>query len=563
MKMLEAAIFYLEKMNFSVIPVGQNKKALVKWVDYQTRKPTKDEINEWWTKWPEANIGIVTGEVSGVDVVDCDSLNGKNTLNEFLPDTFTTPVSKTPKGWHFFFKTRPGLSNGVRIIRDCDLRTTGGYVIAPPSKNGSGVGYEWLPDLKIKDVAFSDMPDMLFDILQQGSSCQGELSSEHIYNTNILKGGVVGGGTVRDDILACNKAVTKSNNCNISFEKGGRDNTLFHLANHLVKSEMPLINIEQYLVFFGRHCNPPFPESEIKLKIKSALDRVKKRSFSVMDDLRELISVTSGNISVTDLYQAVTSVTRSEKAAVRMAVKRFVNEKLLEKTGNRAGEYRIVDRTCSPEDWKNSNIENIKLWLPFELDTMIEIPAGSIILFAGAQDAGKSAIMMNIAKENMEKWNTHYFSSELSAASFKNRLSKFDNMQVEDWNINFYSRGSNFADVIKCGKNDLNIIDYLEIHDQFYKVSGYLDDIYKKMDRKGVTVVAIQKDPYKEFGRGGSFIEEKPVLSISLDRGGIAKINKFKGEWWGENPRGKQYKFKIINGSRLKMVHHWHEPAPK
>jgi len=201
MKMLEAALWYLEKMDFSVIPVGNNKKSLVKWTEYQTRKPTVTEINEWWTKWPNANIGIVTGEVSGIDVVDCDSKVGKDTLNDFLSDTFLTPVSKTPKGWHYYFKTKPGLSNGVRIIKDCDLRTTGGYVIAPPSKNGSGVGYEWLPDLKIKNIAFSNMPEMLFDILQQGSSCQSEPSSEHIYNTNILKGGVIGGGVLYGTIF--------------------------------------------------------------------------------------------------------------------------------------------------------------------------------------------------------------------------------------------------------------------------------------------------------------------------------------------------------------------------
>jgi hypothetical protein len=415
------------------------------------------------------------------------------------------------------------------------------------------------------------MPDTLFAILSCDTTINinSENSFEnvppqgHAYNKDsmhllgeddTLCGGVAGG---------CINTYQNVSSVSVSFEKGGRDDTLFHLANYLVKGGMPEVTIRQYLSFFGKHCIPPFDESELKLKIKSAFDRNKKRNVGLKDELLELINVSSGIINVSMAYQSVSSVSKNEKAAVRNVFKRFVDDGLLEKSNTKAGEYRIIDKSCHAENWKDAIVENIKLWLPFELNEMIEIPAGSILLFAGAQDAGKSCVMMNIAKENMKKWNTHYFSSELSAASFKNRLSKFDNMHLEDWNINFYSRGSNFSDVIKCGENDLNIIDYLEIHDQFYKIAGYLDEIYKKMAGKGVTVVAIQKDPYKEFGRGGSFIEEKPVLSITLDRGGIAKINKFKGEWWGENPRGKQYQYKIINGSRLKMVRHWHEPAPK
>jgi len=74
------------------------------------------------------------------------------TLDEFLSESFITPISKTPAGGcHVYFKHRRGLSNGVRIIEGCDLRTNGGYVLVPPSyaeyqKNGKLIkgGYEWL-----------------------------------------------------------------------------------------------------------------------------------------------------------------------------------------------------------------------------------------------------------------------------------------------------------------------------------------------------------------------------------------------------------------------------------
>jgi len=80
------------------------------------------------------------------------------------------------------------------------------------------------------------------------------------------------------------------------------------------------------------------------------------------------------------------------------------------------------------------------------------------------------------------------------------------------------------------------------------------------LNGEGIAIIAIQKDPYKEFGRGGSFIEEKPVLSIALDRGGIARVNKFKGEFRESNPRGLEYHFKIVGGAKLIMKRHWHKP---
>ena len=75
-----------------------------------------------------------------------------------------------------------------------------------------------------------------------------------------------------------------------------------------------------------------------------------------------------------------------------------------------------------------------------------------------------------------------------------------------------------------------------------------------------VCIVALQKDPNALYGRGGSFTQEKPILSISLDHG-KATISKFKGEFQGENPRGKEYHFKLIDGCRFKKISGWHSPT--
>jgi hypothetical protein len=79
--------------------------------------------------------------VSGITVIDCDSQAWNQALSEFLPEMLETPIAKTPKGWHFFFKYQEGISNGVRVLNDCDVRNNNGYIILPPSRNGAGGKY--------------------------------------------------------------------------------------------------------------------------------------------------------------------------------------------------------------------------------------------------------------------------------------------------------------------------------------------------------------------------------------------------------------------------------------
>jgi hypothetical protein len=101
--MIESALWYRRK-GFSVIPCKKDKRPLIKWEPYQLTKPTEDEIKQWWGKWPDANIGLPCGPVSGVDVLDVDTEEAYQNLTEFfLSDTFQTPIAKTPKGRHLYF----------------------------------------------------------------------------------------------------------------------------------------------------------------------------------------------------------------------------------------------------------------------------------------------------------------------------------------------------------------------------------------------------------------------------------------------------------------------------
>lgn len=135
MDCLSSALFYASK-NVSVIPIGRDKKPLVRWQEYQDRRATPEEIQQWWQKTPDANVGIVTGKISEMTVVDVEAGGDISKL----PDT--TVIRTGGGGWHYYYRYEPGVKNSARILPLTDIRGDGGYVVAPPSIHQSGRAYE-------------------------------------------------------------------------------------------------------------------------------------------------------------------------------------------------------------------------------------------------------------------------------------------------------------------------------------------------------------------------------------------------------------------------------------
>jgi hypothetical protein len=138
---LNAALEYAS-MGFSVIPVGTNKKPPrgFSWKKWQSKKADEKTILGWWAQFPDANVAIITGAISGIVVVDVEA--GGNIAD--LPETVTSRTGGD--GQHKVYKYDPKrpVGNHGRIRPLTDIRGDGGYVIAPPSLHASGKKYEWL-----------------------------------------------------------------------------------------------------------------------------------------------------------------------------------------------------------------------------------------------------------------------------------------------------------------------------------------------------------------------------------------------------------------------------------
>lgn len=154
--MLEAAYEYRDR-GWSVIPLKpKDKKPLIPWKPYQTRHATDEELTEWFTDG-ENNLAIVTGAISNLTVVDCDSQAAIAFFEQqclsagVAPWTYTV---LTPKGKHWYFQFAPGSSN-FQAREDwpgIDLRSEGGYVAAPPSIHPTGVAYLVDPDGELDPI---------------------------------------------------------------------------------------------------------------------------------------------------------------------------------------------------------------------------------------------------------------------------------------------------------------------------------------------------------------------------------------------------------------------------
>ena len=550
---LDQALFY-QKQGLSVIPVRPDKKPIIKWTQYQTEKAGPDLINDWWSKWPDANVGLVTGAISNLMVVDVDSLAGHDALDEFLPENIQTPVARTTSGgWHYYFRYKKGLVNRARVITDCDVRTDGGYVVAPASVGENGKAYSWAPGLGLHEVPPAAMPELLFSVLQAGNAQASP--SEHKKDRRPSITNAFTRGTHNTET---EQSITNHNNHNISFEKGGRDETLFHIANCLVKGGMPSGNLQKCLHFIGLNCNPPFPEKEINSKIQSALKRLESTKRNLTGEVREWLNLTWDNITITDALQGITNLTNADRPKITVIFHRLVKEGLIERVPGRTGIYRKVDATCDAMDFLNAEIESTDIWLPFNLHRMVETMPGNIILMAGEPNAGKTGLLLNIIRNNMHKAEIHYFNSEMGGSELKKRLSLFSDILPSQWQFKAWERSDNFSDVIKPGKGKINIIDFLEIHDNFYEIGGRLAEIHKKL-KGAVAIVALQKNAGTDTGLGGFRGLEKPRLYLAMSPGKL-KIVKAKNWKTDRNPNGLQYSFKVAQGCRFTTVRDWHRP---
>ncbi len=156
-----------------------------------------DQVDNWWKRWPDANIGIVTGAASGIVVVDIDPRHGGDDTwddlvaqNGRIPDTLETMTGGG--GRHIIFNYPgwkvPNDSLGKFFGRGVDLRGDGGYIVAPPSNHLSGKYYEWEASSDPVYQTPADMPAWMIQMIPRPVG-QSQAQAPHPGGTGTIKAG--------------------------------------------------------------------------------------------------------------------------------------------------------------------------------------------------------------------------------------------------------------------------------------------------------------------------------------------------------------------------------------
>jgi len=146
---LDAAIAYVDR-GWSVIPIrAGEKRPLIEWAQYQDQRSDKQQLRQWFRETTDANIAVVTGQVSDLVVVDIDTQVPARTVNG-IQTMFPTPyVVRTPSGgFHLYYAYPIDVEIRNSAGAGLDIRAQGGYVVAPPSHSTKyDRGYQWADEI--------------------------------------------------------------------------------------------------------------------------------------------------------------------------------------------------------------------------------------------------------------------------------------------------------------------------------------------------------------------------------------------------------------------------------
>lgn len=228
-------------------PDKRGKTPMTSWKDCQTELPTVEEVRAWWRRWPTANIGMATGALSGVIVLDCDSGEARQlALEKGGLEKAPAVWTGTPGGIHFWI-AHPGrtVKNFVKEIPGTDFRGDGGYILLPPSRHHKGATYRW--NEHTLGMTPPAAPTWLDALLRERASpaASGAWDGEPI-DVDAMLGG---------------------------FDQGERDTGLFKLACRFRHDDEPQAYAEAMIVHAARNCRPPFDEAEAISKVHYVYDK--------------------------------------------------------------------------------------------------------------------------------------------------------------------------------------------------------------------------------------------------------------------------------------------------
>jgi P4 family phage/plasmid primase-like protien len=226
---------------------SHGKAPLVAWKQYQTTPPSERDIDNWWRAWPNANVWVALGPVSGIVRLDVDRGQGEEFLAALsggeVPDTLEMV---TGDGRGLFYRIPGGFTpaithqHGTKIHEGLSLLGQGAGTVVPPSRHKSGRRYAWAPGRGPGEIEPALMPGWLMNAMRAEARRTVSTGKPNLPGERITE--------------------------------GGRNNRLTSLGGALRRQGADLATIEASLLAANDNlCDPPLHEGEVRAIARSVV----------------------------------------------------------------------------------------------------------------------------------------------------------------------------------------------------------------------------------------------------------------------------------------------------
>lgn len=474
---LDYLLDFYEKNKFDFVQVAafipnsndpnNGKKPLIKnWTKIEHKDKTL------WKKWINDgfNIGLKTGKISNVTVIDFDNMNIYNQLKGIAGETL---IQKTNKGVHYVYQYDSDLPKTRIVKEEIDIENDGGQVVFAPSTI----------DGKRREINFHTIEKIPEEFKKY-------LLSKISKYTNT---------TITKDIKDWEDMIDENKNFGCIGE-GSRHTICMHLGGVLRKKMSVRDTSFTLNVINTRLCNPPLSTREFNNVLNSLEKYVsiddEELTGKILSFLRNV-----GESSKSDIELAVKGyLTRGEdKQKIGKALNYLIKEEFILRKGK---SYIVLTKA----DWKDTYIKDVQE-VPYKVPYLHEIAVtrnGDLIVIGAPTGTGKTILSMNIIKKlHLQGVKPHYISLE-SGSRFGLIAQKLGIPEGSFYWDNHYS-----PEHIELENNAVTIIDWLLPRDYASTDKTY-EHFARQLTRKGGILIVLAQ--LRSMGdREGMFYAEDMV----------------------------------------------------
>ena len=465
-----------QKYGFALIPLLKNSKAAFEkgWTESQHR----DKVQ--WIKWlnNNLNIGIRTGEVNKITVIDADFKVAPSGFEEIYKEliALNTLMQDTPHGKHFVIQYDKEIQQTTKIGGlHIDIRNDGGQIVTAPSQIDN-TSYKWQNlGTEIKQIT-PELKSKLLELMKVDNSRNSiEIPNETKINE-----------------------LPKLKNNNLD---GNCNDTFVSIGGMLIKQLTPE-HTEFVLNIMNRHLlETPMPSSDIKNMMGSLADYKGNDDESYEKIIYDYMKLMQTDVTPRDVIDN----TKLPRAIVDKYLSQFVKQGKAVRLGR--GRYQYKEK-IEWSDLAPETMAEYKYKIPFFNDVAIFQDKDVLLLGAKTND-GKTTIALNMLKEMIAQGIKPYYIYSEAGSRFQKTS------QLIGITGKFYHTYHENPLAIELEYNAFSIIDWLHLEHK-ENTDTTLKHLNDELQRKGgILVIFTQLKTTSEWF-APNLIDHYPTFAAKL-----------------------------------------------